>query len=106
MGLQKYRADEKGSECSNGAIPWYSMWMGGPSLALIRNCPTPWGPRTVYVRGEPDTWFSIPAACEIRMHGKRHRITGYFTWKDSDWEFRVHTQYHHLFPAKKESTIA
>lgn len=78
MGLQKYRADQAGEKQTNGAIPWFTNWMGGPTLALIRNCPTNYGPRTVYIRGEADTWFSIPAAC--RYKGKT--ITGYITTND------------------------
>ncbi len=73
MGLQKYRADEQRPADANGAIECYTNWMGGPTLALVRNCPTPFGPRTVYVRGEPDTWFSVPAACKYRGR----TITGY-----------------------------
>jgi len=88
MALQKYRADKAGEKQSNGAIPWFANWMGGPSLALIRNCPIPMGPRTVYVKGEPDTWFSQPAAC--RFKGKT--ITGYITSDDKgEYIFRQHT---------------
>lgn len=99
MGLQKHRADRKGETCENGAEPWYAEWMGGPTLALVRQCPTPWGPRTVYVRNEADTFFSIPAACEVRLKGKRHRITGYLTCENSNYEFRAHSQFHHLIPS-------
>lgn len=88
MGLQKYRADQAGAKQSNGAIPWYSNWMGGPSLALIYNCPianSTLTPRTVYVRGEADTFFSIPAAC--RYKGKT--IRGYITTDDNkEYVFR------------------
>jgi hypothetical protein len=66
MGLQKYRADKAGDITANGAQPFYANWMGGPTLALIRNCPIETKgvsipPRTVYVRGEPDTAFSLAA---------------------------------------------
>lgn len=77
MGLCKYRADEQGTKRPNGSIPWYCKWMGGPTLALVRNCPTPWGPRTVYVTGEADTMFSIPAAMTWRLGGKTINIRGY-----------------------------
>ncbi len=88
MGLQKYRADMAGEKQSNGAIPWLTNWMGGPSLALIRNCPTPFGNRTVYVRGEANTYFSIPAACVYN----RKTITGYITTDDNgEYVFRAHT---------------
>mgnify|MGYP000908338372 CR=1 FL=1 len=90
MGLQKYRADKPGDKQPNGAIPWYAHWMGGPTLALIRDCPVDnrlIGPRTVYVRGEPDTWYSIPAAC--RYQGKT--VTGYITTQDHEYVFRAHS---------------
>ena len=64
--LQKFRADEAGSPYPNGAISWVTNWMGGRSLAKILNCPTPFGPRTVYIQSEPDTFFSQPAACRFR----------------------------------------
>lgn len=81
MGLQKYRADMADPPDPNGAVAWWTKWMGGPTLALIRQCPTPYGPRTVYVRGEPDT--SIPAACRV---GKR-TVRGYLTCEDRAWKF-------------------
>jgi hypothetical protein len=87
MGLQKYRADKSGTPCKNGAIPYYTHWIGGPSLALIRNCPTPHGPRTVYVSGEPDTFFSQPAACRVR--GKD--VRGFLTCEDGEWKFNIYT---------------
>jgi hypothetical protein len=78
MGLQKFRADKAGEKQSNGAIPFYAHWIGGPSLALIRNCPVnnaTIGPRTVYIRGEADTMFTQPAACTYR----KKTIRGYVT---------------------------
>jgi len=68
MSLQKYRADKADPTCANGAVMWTSNWIGGPSYALVRNCPIEGSsakPRTVYVTGEPDTFFSLPAACII-----------------------------------------
>lgn len=91
MGLQKYRADSAGSTQDDGAIPWYADWMGGPSLALVRNCKCENAditPRTVYVSGEPDTWFSIPAACKF----KNKRITGYLTTREGNYVFIAHTE--------------
>lgn len=99
MGLQKYRADEAGPKQSNGGVPYYTRWIGGPTLALVRNCPTPFGPRTVYISGEPDTWFSIPAALEYR----RRRITGYVTTDDSgEYYFRAHRGEGTVFPTNEE----
>jgi hypothetical protein len=88
MGLQKYRADKAGDITANGAQPFYANWMGGPTLALIRNCPIETKgvsipPRTVYVRGEPDTAFSIPAACSYR--GKI--VKGFITCRDGEYLF-------------------
>lgn len=92
MGLQKYRADIKGEAYPNGAIPYYTKWIGGPSLALVRNCPirntvidTGVSARTVYVRGEPDSYFSQPAACVY----KGRTLRGYLTSDESgSLEFR------------------
>ena len=70
MGLQKFRADEQGEKQLNGGTPFYCRWMGGPTLALIRECPCEndptLKPRTVYISGEPDTYFSTPAACKLK----------------------------------------
>lgn len=85
MGLQKYRADVADAPDANGAIAYHTNWMGGPTLALIRNCPTPFGPRTVYIRSEPDTYFSIPAACKVK--GKA--VRGYVTHTDGAWSFHA-----------------
>ena len=79
--MQKYRADTSERQ-GDGAIVWKSLWMGGPSLAKITNCRLDnlHGDMraTVYVTGEADTWFSIPAVC--RLMGKR--VKGYITSDD------------------------
>lgn len=81
MGIQKYRFDTIGTTEPNGSIPLHTDWIGGPSLAGIRQCPCSDGAtRTVYVQGEPDTWFSIPAACMIK--GKRRN--GYVSMQTVD----------------------
>ena len=85
MGLQKLRADMADAPAKNGAIAWFTRWIGGPTLALIRNCPTPFGPRTVYIQGEPDTFFSVPAACTFR----KRTIHGYVTCEDGQWTFHA-----------------
>lgn len=89
MGLQKYRADKAGAKQLNGATPFYCQWMGGPTLALIKDCPCEndpaLTPRTVYISGEPDSFTSIPAAC--RSKGKT--IRGYVTCDDNrEYVFR------------------
>lgn len=87
MGLQKYRADFCRVDVDEvmGIVTkaWYAHWMGGPTLAKIENCRTPFGPRMVYVRGEPDTWFSYPASCKFR--GKY--IWGWLGRTEGKWEF-------------------
>lgn len=92
MGLQKYRADKAGEKQQNGGTPYYTHWMGGPTLALVRDCKivnAEIGPRTVYVRGVHDTFFSMPAAC--RVHGKT--ITGWIGVDDNqEYVFHVHTE--------------
>jgi hypothetical protein len=93
MGLQKFRADRAGQKQVNGGTPFYTEWIGGPTLALIRDCKIEnrdIPPRTVYVRGEPDTWFSIPAACKYR--GKT--VAGYIACDgDTDeYVFRAHVK--------------
>lgn len=64
MGLQKYRADISSPQ-ADGAVLWFAQWMGGPTLSKIAHCrwetlSGDYRP-TVYITGEPDTWFSIPA---------------------------------------------
>lgn len=88
MGLQKYRADKPGAAFANGGIPWSCHWIGGPTLALIRNCvienrDIP--PRTVYITGEADSAWSLPAAA--RYKGKT--IRGYATGSDEGLVFRA-----------------
>lgn len=83
MGLQRFRADEPDTPKANGSVMWRTRWIGGPSPALIRQCPTPFGPRTVYITGEPDTFFSIPAVCTVR----RKRVVGYVTRDEHGWNF-------------------
>jgi hypothetical protein len=103
MGLQKYRADEPGPVQKNGATPWYTNWVGGPSLALIRNCPiqgVPLGlefelrnPRTVYVLlDRPDKPF-IAAVCRYRVFkGKEKVLRGYITTDESgDYYFQAYS---------------
>ena len=83
--MQKYRADYADAPDANGAVCYYTKWMGGPTLAKILNCPTPDGPRAVYITGEADSVFSIPAACRV---GKRY-VRGYVTGGDNGIEFRA-----------------
>lgn len=86
MSLQRYRADVVKPQ-ADGSVASYARWMGGDSLALVRNCRLALAGdmrRTVYVTGEPDTWFSQPAAC--RLHGCT--VRGYLTRDDDGMIFR------------------
>jgi hypothetical protein len=84
MGLQKYRADRAGQRCENGAIPWFSEWMGGPSLSKVEACPIDKfpeiAPRMAYITGEADSFFSIPAAIKY----KGQTVRGYITTQDRE----------------------
>lgn len=79
--LQKYRADVSRKQ-SDGAILWEAQWQGGPSLSKIENCRLENlvgnMRRTVYITGQADTYFSIPAACVVG--GKT--VRGYVTSDD------------------------
>lgn len=80
--MQKYRADYSRKQ-EDHAVLWFADWIGGPTLSKIKNCrlhnlegePR----RSVYITGEPDTWFSIPAVTQY--YGKR--IKGYVTSDDN-----------------------
>ena len=79
MAWQKYRADTSKTQ-TDGAVAWSAQWMGGPSLARVNNCRLAnlAGDmrRTVYVTGDADTWFSIPAVCKIAGATVRGYLTG------------------------------
>lgn len=80
--MQKYRADRARIQ-ADGAKVWFAQWLGGPSLAKIENCRLEnlVGDmrRTVYIIGDADTYFSVPAVCRIQGC----RVRGYVT-TDSD----------------------
>lgn len=78
MGLQKYRADSSSPQ-GDGATLHYANWIGGPTLSKITNCRIenfPDKPRgTVYITGEADSYFTIPAA----MSYKGKTVRGFVT---------------------------
>jgi hypothetical protein len=90
--MQKYRSDTS-SDQSDGATLWFAEWMGGPTLSKISNCRLEnlQGDmrRTVYITGEPNTWFSIPAVCKIRGC----RVKGYVTCDDDGNNVFRHVYY-------------
>ena len=81
--MQKYRADRSEPQ-PDGAVLWYAVWWGGPTLARINNCRIEGTDlrRAVYITGEPDTWFTTPAA--TRVHG--HYVRGYVTGESDTGE--------------------
>lgn len=85
--MQKYRAD-KSEPQADGAVLWYAEWMGGPSLAKIDNCRLAnlQGDmrRTVYITGDADSFYSIPAVCKLAGA----RVRGYVTARDGELVFR------------------
>ena len=89
MGLQKYRSDKETIQ-DDGAKIWHTKWLGGPSLSKVENCRITslhGEPRaTVYVQGEPDTFFSIPA--KFYLFGKV--VTGYLTSEDGNHASNLH----------------
>lgn len=94
MALQKYRADYSVEPDKNGAVAYYTKWIGGPTLALIRNCPTPFGPRTVYIRNTPDTYFTQPAACKFR----NRIIKGFIFFEDGNVFFSANRYGDTVYP--------
>ena len=90
--MQKYRADVSKTQ-PDGAVLWSAKWMGGPTLAKIDNCRlvdlAGDMRRTVYITGEPDTWFSIPAVCSLAGC----RMRGYVTVADDGNEVFQHCYY-------------
>jgi hypothetical protein len=89
--MQKYRADSSETQ-SDGATVWFADWLGGATISRINNCRLVnlHGDMraTVYITGEPDTYFSTPAVC--RLFGCR--VKGYIT---GDGEGQI--VFHHVY---------
>lgn len=84
MGMQKFRADKRGEPRENGAVEWFAVWMGGPTLSKVDHCPCEDGKtRTVYITGQPCTWFSVPAATRVRGQ----YVSGFVTYDDAGPKF-------------------
>ena len=94
MSGQRFIARER-RDFANGAIGWAP---GGPfdclgPYAKVENCPVHGTElrRTCYATGYADTYFSVPAVCQV----KGRRITGYLTGdREGGCEFRPHTVHH------------
>lgn len=90
---QKYRADYSEPQ-ADGSVLWFAEWLGGPTLARIQNCKIDGQDYrlTVYVTGEPDTYFSQPAC--TRKRGKH--VNGFLTCEDHVWCFHPMDSHKHL----------
>lgn len=91
--MQKYRADFS-EQMLDGSEAWYAKWLGGSSLAKINNCQI-YGHDfrlTVYIMGEPDTYFSQPAA--TRKRGKYCK--GFVTKEEGCFVFHPMDDYKHI----------
>ena len=90
--MQKYRADRSETQ-ADGSIQWFADWIGGPTLSKIQNCRLEnlQGDmrRTVYITGDADTYFSIPAVCKIQGC----RVKGYVTFDDEGATVFRHVYY-------------
>ncbi len=90
--MQKYRSDSSKPQ-SDGATLRFADWLGGSSLAKIDNCRlvNMAGDirRTVYITGEPDTYFSQPAVCKL----SGCRVRGYVTSDDNGYLVFQHCYY-------------
>lgn len=79
--MLKYRADTSETQ-SDGAVVWRTVWMYGRPLAKIDNCryASLAGDMrgTVYITGDADTFYSVPAITSI----KGCRVIGYVTCDD------------------------
>jgi hypothetical protein len=85
MASLKYRVDVEESN-EHGQTIGRTRWMGGPTLARVKGAICDDGvPRTAYVTGEPDTFFSIPARVNV---GKRS-VRGWLGCDDGVWAFHA-----------------
>lgn len=76
----RYYADPASRfEYPNGAVAYYTA-TPFRSLARIERCPCDDGVRRlVTITGEPDSYFSVPAAVRVRVAGKDRWVSGFVT---------------------------
>lgn len=88
--MQKYRADFSEKQ-ADGSTHWFARWFGGPTLARVNDCRIDGVDqrRAVYVTGEPNTFFSQPAATRVR--GKY--VKGFLTCDDSGLIFHPYDDF-------------
>lgn len=83
MASLKFRVDREETN-DHGQVIGFTDWMGGSSLARIKNAVCEDGSlRTAYITDSPDTFFSVPARVNV---GKRS-VTGFVTVEDDLWKF-------------------
>ena len=81
--MNRYRCDVAQTN-EHGQTAYYARWLGGHTLAKVRNAVCPDGTRRMaYATGEPDSYFSIPA--RIRVRGTIAR--GFLSLEDGRWLF-------------------
>lgn len=90
--MQVYRADVSFPN-PDGSILWCAKTIFGTHLAKIENCRLDSLEgnmrRTVYITGEANTYFSVPAVCMIQGC----RVKGYVTHDSDDVLVFRHTYY-------------
>lgn len=98
MPMQIYRADTSLPAQQNGAVAWFHRWGPAHILAKVQNCPCEDGkPRTVYITGQPDTYFSQPAATRV----KGRYVAGYVTGDESGMRFECMDRHRdRMFPTQ------
>lgn len=81
-----YRLDREGAPYSDGAVPVYTDWIGGSTLAAVRNCrvfeAAAWNAgardsamrRSVRVTGEPLTVWAAPAVASVGGRKRRGEL--------------------------------
>jgi hypothetical protein len=83
MASLKFRVDREEVN-EHGQIIGFTDWMGGPSLARIKNAVCEDGSlRTAFLTDHPDSFFSIPARVNV---GKRS-VAGFVTQEDGLFKF-------------------
>ena len=81
----KFRNDYE-EENEYGQLVCYTKWIGGPSIAGIKNCNSKvenLRGRTAFIIDSPDTFFSQPA----RVNYKGKSVKGFITCDEGEFYF-------------------